>query len=153
MTRERQVEVVLDNLFPGWREWPALEKHFRGRAEWIVDALGLERMVPADFHGLLMILDAHYPADVFTGSAEDVGTRLVVLARENQRLRAALSAERLTGLRMVTHGRHCTCGACAAQDWTDPDLAPCGMHGPDCPALYQPWGTAGTYIDPKLVSS
>jgi hypothetical protein len=48
----------------------------------------------------------------------------------------------------ISHGRHCTCGACAAEDWTDPDLAPCGMHGSACPALYQPWGVAGTYFDP-----
>jgi len=45
----------------------------------------------------------------------------------------------------ITHGRHCTCSACAAQDWGEPGLAPCGMHGPSCPAEYQPWGAAGTY--------
>lgn len=44
----------------------------------------------------------------------------------------------------ITHGRHCTCSACAREDWTNPDLAPCGMHGTDCPALYQPLGPAGT---------
>jgi hypothetical protein len=33
----------------------------------------------------------------------------------------------------VTHGRHCVCSACKAQDWTEPQLASCGMHGNDCP--------------------
>lgn len=37
----------------------------------------------------------------------------------------------------VTHGRHCTCSACAREDWTR-ITAPCGMHGPDCPAVYAP---------------
>lgn len=43
----------------------------------------------------------------------------------------------------ITHGRHCTCSSCAREDWENPDLAPCGMHGSVCPALYQPWGRAG----------
>lgn len=51
----------------------------------------------------------------------------------------------------VTHGRHCKCAACAREDWTNPDLACCGMHGEDCPALYQPWGRAGDYVDPANV--
>lgn len=38
----------------------------------------------------------------------------------------------------VTHGRHCPCSACKAEDWTDPRLAPCGMHGADCPREYAP---------------
>ena len=45
----------------------------------------------------------------------------------------------------VTHGRHCTCSACAREDWTNPGLACCGMHGNDCPALYQPLGRAGEW--------
>jgi hypothetical protein len=45
----------------------------------------------------------------------------------------------------ITHGRHCTCSACAREDWTNPALAPCGMHGLFCPALYQPWGPAGSH--------
>lgn len=49
----------------------------------------------------------------------------------------------------IAHGRHCTCGACARQDWTDPNLV-CGMHGENCPALYQPWGVAG---DPVSATS
>lgn len=44
----------------------------------------------------------------------------------------------------ITHGRHCTCSACAREDWTSSDLACCGTHGEDCPALYQPLGPAGT---------
>jgi hypothetical protein len=45
----------------------------------------------------------------------------------------------------ITHGRHCTCSACGREDWTNPDLAPCGMHGAGCPALYDPWGPPGSY--------
>lgn len=57
-----------------------------------------------------------------------------------RRVSEAVTAKR------ITHGRHCTCGACAREDWTNPQLAPCGMHGSDCPALYQPWGPAGDPI-------
>jgi hypothetical protein len=46
----------------------------------------------------------------------------------------------------VTHGRHCTCSACAQEDWTNPELAPCGMRGPSCPREYQPIGPAGTAL-------
>lgn len=53
--------------------------------------------------------------------------------------------------RRITHGRHCTCSACAREDWTNPDLAPCGMHGSDCPALYQPVAAAGTPV-PDLMA-
>lgn len=38
----------------------------------------------------------------------------------------------------LTHGRHCPCSVCAAEDWTNPALAPCGMHGPSCPREYRP---------------
>lgn len=38
----------------------------------------------------------------------------------------------------ITHGRHCTCTACRATDWTNPDLAGCGMHGDSCPRVYAP---------------
>lgn len=38
----------------------------------------------------------------------------------------------------LTHGRHCSCSSCAREDWTRPDLAPCGMHGPECPPVYMP---------------
>jgi hypothetical protein len=38
----------------------------------------------------------------------------------------------------LTHGRHCPCSACAAEDWTRPGLSFCGMHGPTCPAIYAP---------------
>jgi len=37
----------------------------------------------------------------------------------------------------VTHGRHCPCTACKQEDWTK-ITAPCGMHGPECPAVYAP---------------
>jgi len=35
----------------------------------------------------------------------------------------------------LTHGRHCPCTACRQEDWTR-ITAPCGMHGPACPAVY-----------------
>lgn len=38
----------------------------------------------------------------------------------------------------MTHGRHCRCSACGRQDWSDPMLAPCDIHGPSCPSEYQP---------------
>lgn len=51
----------------------------------------------------------------------------------------------------VTHGRHCVCSACAAQDWAEPSLAPCGMHGPSCPPLYAPIGAAGDVVPARPV--
>lgn len=39
----------------------------------------------------------------------------------------------------LTHGRHCPCSACAREDWTNPALADCGMHGPSCPRVYAPF--------------
>lgn len=48
----------------------------------------------------------------------------------------------------VTHGRHCTCGACEREDWTRPDLGPCGMHGKDCPREYAPIALAGRPVPP-----
>lgn len=46
----------------------------------------------------------------------------------------------------VTHGRHCTCSACAREDWTR-ITGPCGMHGADCPAEYAPIAAAGGAAD------
>lgn len=43
----------------------------------------------------------------------------------------------------ITHGRHCMCTPCTNEDWTNPNLAHCGMHGPSCPPRYQPLGIAG----------
>jgi hypothetical protein len=53
----------------------------------------------------------------------------------------------------VTHGRHCICSACAAQDWAEPGLAPCGMHGPSCPPLYAPLGAAGDVVQRPSATS
>lgn len=47
----------------------------------------------------------------------------------------------------ITHGRHCTCTPCRVEDWTNPKLAPCGMHGADCPPVYAPLGCAGDRIN------
>lgn len=41
------------------------------------------------------------------------------------------------GVTRMTHGRHCVCSACAAEDWTK-ITSPCGMHGESCPAKYMP---------------
>lgn len=49
----------------------------------------------------------------------------------------------------VTHGRHCLCSSCAAENWADPALAPCGMHGPSCPPAYDPWGRAGDLVEAR----
>ncbi len=46
----------------------------------------------------------------------------------------------------ITHGRHCRCAACEAEDWTNPALAPCGMHGSSCPREYAPLGRAGEAV-------
>lgn len=43
----------------------------------------------------------------------------------------------------ITHGRHCTCSACRQENWANPRLAACGMHGPSCPPVYAPLGAAG----------
>ena len=47
----------------------------------------------------------------------------------------------------ITHGRHCTCSACAREDWTR-ITAPCGMHGAECEAIYAPMGPAGYWRCP-----
>ena len=57
-------------------------------------------------------------------------------------------AEDVPDQERITHGRHCTCSACADEDWTNPQLAPCGMHGSSCPREYQPWGPAGCVCIP-----
>lgn len=45
----------------------------------------------------------------------------------------------------ITHGRHCSCSACAREDWTRLELAPCGMHGFGCPPVYAPLGAPGDF--------
>lgn len=50
------------------------------------------------------------------------------------------------GSERVTHGRHCSCYACACQDWSEPGLASCGMHGASCPPEYAPLGSAGDTV-------
>jgi hypothetical protein len=47
----------------------------------------------------------------------------------------------------VTHGRHCTCSACAREDWAR-ITGPCGMHGSDCPPVYAPIADPGHYPMP-----
>lgn len=48
----------------------------------------------------------------------------------------------------LTHGRHCKCFSCFQQDWSEPQLAPCGMHGASCPGVYDPYDAPiGSYVD------
>lgn len=49
-----------------------------------------------------------------------------------------MSLSQELGPARLTHGRHCRCSSCAREDWTNPQLAPCGMHGEACPAVYAP---------------
>lgn len=58
----------------------------------------------------------------------------------------ALDMLRDHGTERVTHGRHCTCSACAREDWTQAGFAPCGMHGLSCPNEYRPLGAAGSLV-------
>jgi len=51
--------------------------------------LEVERLHTWD--GLMSILDAHYPPDVFTGDSADPGARLIALMREVERLRALMT--------------------------------------------------------------
>lgn len=52
-------------------------------------------------------------------------------------LRRALHAADAATRPHVTHGRHCTCSACAREDWPSGRFV-CGMHGKSCPHEYQP---------------
>lgn len=45
---------------------------------------------------------------------------------------AALATPTVPAGPHVRHGRHCPCSACAREDWTNPDLAPCDYHGIAC---------------------
>jgi hypothetical protein len=63
--------------------------------------------------------------------AADALRRLSELEQENERLRKELEPR-------LTHGRHCPCTGCASEDWTQPHLGPCGMHGVKCPPIYAP---------------
>lgn len=58
---------------------------------------------------------------------------------------AALDSARAP-VERITHGRHCTCSPCARENWGDPSLSHCGMHGPSCPGVYAPLGPAGSPV-------
>lgn len=49
-------------------------------------------------------------------------------------------------LARIQHGRHCPCSACQREDWTNPNLAPCGMHGASCPEPARSMQGAGAGI-------
>ena len=80
--------------------------------------------------------------------------RLGVLPNETHRdlfaglaaLESAQGAEQRPQTERITHGRHCRCSACAREDWTQPHLAPCGMHGSSCPLVYAPLGAPGDLV-------
>lgn len=55
-----------------------------------------ENMVPATWDGLLTILEAHYPEDVFDGSSGDPGAHIVALCRAIERL-ATFIEEQIPG--------------------------------------------------------
>ena len=83
---------------------------------------------------------AEFYGDPEAWMAEDRRAATAVLSAVLPLIRSADERPR------ITHGRHCTCTPCRVEDWTNPALAPCGMHGKDCPREYQPWGAAGEYV-------
>jgi hypothetical protein len=85
---------------------------------------------------------AHYHYDVMLDAERDLQG-----VKEIARAALADTADGPPRWQKITHGRHCTCSACAREDWTQRRLAPCGMHGSSCPREYQPWGAPGTYTD------
>ena len=56
------------------------------------DRLAAELAELHTWRGLMSLLDEHWPADVFDGSSNDPGARIVVLMREIDLLRGALAA-------------------------------------------------------------
>lgn len=58
-----------------------------------------------------------------------------------------MTASGVSDRQRVTHGRHCVCSACTAQDWSEPQLAACGMHGPSCLPRYAPLAGAGDVLE------
>ena len=59
----------------------------------ILTVLGHTDCVPRTWHGLIDILDEHYPPDIFVGSTRDQGPRIVALTRAVER--AEREADRL----------------------------------------------------------
>ena len=91
------------------------------------------------------------------GGSPSCGGALVVLAEDAERwVACGVAAERARWEAKqrprITHGRHCTCTPCAREDWTNPALAPCGMHGKDCPQEYAPLGAAGDPVPAAALS-
>lgn len=79
------------------------------------------------------------------GCGRDYNTMVAVPQRHVDKLLAGAAAAPARHV-TVTHGRHCKCTACARQDWGEPGLACCGMHGPGCPPRYEPLGYAGQVV-------
>jgi hypothetical protein len=122
----------------GWLASAEFSKSTREAAERTIEGLSVrlndaendreaaEREAERLGEALAKIIEAH---DEEAGIAfgDDLEAEVLSIAR------AALSLRE-----RITHGRHCVCSACAAEDWTNPNLAPCGMHGPSCPPVYAP---------------
>jgi len=87
---------------------------------------------------------ARLKADGFVPPPSEVREALTFAGFSDELIAAVLSEH--PEPQRITHGRHCICSACAAQDWSEPQLAPCGMHGPSCPAVYAPLGGAGALV-------
>jgi hypothetical protein len=87
---------------------------------------------PPDFRDELLAIARTAPGgETLTGTPGAGGLR-------SESLAAGLLADQNERKKPITHGRHCSCSACAREDWTQPHLAPCGMHGPTCPPVYAP---------------
>lgn len=121
--------------------WPFLEEEvraaWRAAAQAAFDKLGLrEEWSVWDEHRQERKVTNHESALAMTFTP---GT--------GRRIESCLASDwRPVDEERITHGRHCICSACAAQDWAEPGLAPCGMHGPSCPPMYTPRGAAGDVV-------
>lgn len=124
------VEAAARLLGSGWEKLAESE-----RADWRVDAEAA--IAAADKARGLREEQREPPAG--TSIRIQVQTRL-------------LSDWRPVDAERITHGRHCVCSACAAQDWAEPGLAPCGIHGSSCPLVYAPLGDAGDIVSGSSAS-
>lgn len=78
----------------GMRQVRAHERHeARIRADVAAMDHEAEDMVPATWGGLLTILEAHYPEDVFDGSSGDPGPHIIALCRAVERLAAFIEQQ------------------------------------------------------------
>ncbi len=126
LERADQVREALDHYDP----YPPLNAGGVAREAWKLLPPGSLILTPDEAEKVGEILRWHQ-GRTFTGTHDYTLTReaLALLAGKGQTER-------------VTHGRHCTCSACAREDWAR-ITGPCGMHGKDCPNVYAPLGLTG----------